>query len=86
MQLNSPFPHFPVMDPRRGTASKIAIAFVLHGVLFRPFLGSFDGGFFVGFPRLGYVVSKRIVGIRRREQRLDGQQHRSDLEGRTPFV
>lgn len=42
--------------------------------------------FLVGLVVLRHIVRQRVVGIRRREQRLDRQKHRADLQRRRPFV
>jgi hypothetical protein len=41
---------------------------------------------FVFFPMRGNVSGKRIVGIRRRKQSLDGQKHSANLKRRRPLV
>ena len=38
------------------------------------------------FPHFSNVVRERVVRVGRREQRLDRQQHRPDLQRRAPLV
>lgn len=58
----------------------------LSGVALRPLLGLGDGGLLVLLPRLRNVVGERVVGVRRREERLDREQDRADLERGRPLV
>lgn len=45
-------------------------------------VGTIDEGFvLLGLPQLGYIVGKRVVRVRSRQQRLDRKQHRADLRG-----
>lgn len=61
-------------------------SFVDRGVLARPLFRLHDGLDLVRLPHLGDVVRQRIVGIGAAQQRLDGEQHRADLQRRTPLV
>lgn len=51
-----------------------------------PFLGSLDGGFGVGLPEVGNLLVQGVVKVGGREEGLDGEEHRSDLQGWAPLV
>lgn len=61
-------------------------SFVDRRVLARPFFRLHDRLDLVRLPHLGDVVRQRIVGIGAAQQRLDGEQHRADLQRRAPLV
>jgi hypothetical protein len=55
-------------------------------ILLCPFLGCGNGLCLVFFPRLGHVVGERVVWIRCAEESLNGEENRTDLEGRRPVA
>lgn len=52
----------------------------------RPFLGGLDRCRLILLPPLSNIVGKRVIGVRRTQQSLDGKQDRSNLQGRGPVI
>ena len=59
---------------------------VLHGELLRPLLGRLKRQLLVVLPRLGYLLREGIVWVGRGQQRLDGQEHGSNLKRGAPLI
>lgn len=61
-------------------------SFVDRRILARPFFRLHDGLDLVRLPHLGDVVRQRVVRIGAAQKRLDGEEHRADLQRGTPLV
>jgi len=59
---------------------------VIHSVSSSPLFGITYRFAFIDFPKFSYIICQRIVGIRRAQERLYGQQNCSDLKCWTPLV
>lgn len=57
-----------------------------HGELGGPLLGRGNRCLFVLLPALGYVGSKRVVGVGGTQEGLNGEENGSDLERGRPVV
>mmetsp|Transcript_26594 Transcript_26594/g.67606 ORF Transcript_26594/g.67606 Transcript_26594/m.67606 type:complete len:200 (-) Transcript_26594:41-640(-) len=51
-----------------------------------PSFGRLERFLLVRFPMVSNVVCKRVIGVGRREQSLNGEQHRAHLQGWAPLV
>lgn len=79
------------MTRSEGGRSTTPVAVVLlrcgrRGVFLSPLARGRDGGLLVLLPGLGDLGSERVVWVGRAEERLDGEENRSDLEGGRPVV
>lgn len=51
-----------------------------------PLSGPLDGTFGVDLPVVGDLLVQGVVEVGGRQEGLDGEEHRSDLEGGAPLV
>eukprot|EP00982_Pelagococcus_subviridis_P010038 30962-Pelagococcus_subviridis.AAC.9 len=58
----------------------------LHRKLLRPLLRRLQRGDLVHLPRVRDLLRERVVRVRRAQQRLNGQQHRSYLQRGRPLI